>query len=523
MSTDYQLTIADYLSIFRRRAPYFIGIFTIVLLITIATAVIIPPVYRATGTIIVDTPQLTENVIPTAVRNKLDDQINAIMQRMMTRENIMQISNKHHLFEDFIAQPTTIQINKIRQRVFVETDNSSSAIRTNRQGQQAIAFTLSFEDRHPDVALYVANDLLSLFLELNAKLRTESAIEATDFLTQESDKLKSEVDRLEALISEYKQQHKNALPEQLTLRMTMLSRAENDLREVERDTNTLKEAIRTMEVELNSLKHGLGMDENSRQNLPSLKAELARISTIYTQSHPDVIRLKRKIKALEENTETASSANDSTDMQSLPIYKLQAKIESDKARLVSLAQQKEMLQRKIAENESAMILTPKVGQELDVLIRDRDIALKKFEEIRSKRMNAKIAENLESESKSGNFSVLEYPIMPEKPFKPNRIKIILIGFFLAIASAIAVAMALEAYDKRLQGIEAISHTLGTKPLTVIPYIPGEDDNLRKTRFKHFIKRAIVVVALILFVFLAAIHFLYMPVDLLFIKILTRFG
>jgi hypothetical protein len=104
------------------------------------------------------------------------------------------------------------------------------------------------------------------------------------------------------------------------------------------------------------------------------------------------------------------------DTPSLAVYRIQAKIDSDKARLSSLAQQREMLQGKIAENERAMILTPKVGQDLDVLIRDRDSAQRKYEEIRNKRMNAKIAENLESENKSGRFVVLDQPLLPEPPF-----------------------------------------------------------------------------------------------------------
>lgn len=524
MNPDYQLTFSDYLSMMRRRAPYLIGIFFTVFLGSIIVAIVIPPTFRATGTIIVDSPEFMDNVVPTSVRNKLDDQINDIMQRMMTRENILQLANKHHLFNTNInTQPSSVLIDKIRKRVFIETDNSNSAIRTNRQGQQAIAFTLSFEDRDPDVALHVTKDLISLFLDINAKLRTENATEATAFLTQESDKLKAEVDRHESLISVYKQEHKNALPEQLTLRMTMLSRAENDMREVERDTRTVKEAIRTMEVELDSLKHGSGVEDNSSQSLPALKAELARISAIYTESHPDVIRLKRKIEGLEKAAETPVAATNSPEIPSLAIYKLQAKIDSDKARLISLAQQREMLQRKIAENESAMIQTPKVGQELEILTRDRDIALKKFEEIRSKRMNAKIAENLESDNKSGNFSVLEYPILPEKPYKPNRFKIILIGLFLAIASSGGIVIALETTNKRIQGVEALTHVLGTRPLSVIPYLPSDEDNLRKMHQKQQVKQLLVAAVLVFVVFLAVLHFVYMPIDILFIKILSRFG
>jgi polysaccharide biosynthesis transport protein len=507
MAIAYELNLQDYLSIMRRRAPYMVIIFVSIFLLSIVLAIVTPPAYRATGTIIVVSQQLTDNVVSSTIRNKLDDQINSIKQRILTRENLIQLAGRHKLINENMSPPASSElVNNLRKNIIIEPDNSSDASRTNKQGQQAIAFTVSFEDRHPDVALEVTNDLIKLFLDWNIKLRTEGATEATDFLTQESDKLKVEVDRMEKLISEYKQQHSNALPEQLTLRMTMLSRAENDLREIERDSRSTKEEIRTLEVELAAAKRGEGLDQKSTESLPALKAELARLSAIYKDTHPDIKRLKYKIKAIENATDSPSAANTATEFTSLAVYRIQTKIDSDKARLVSLDQQRDMLQRKISENENSMIQTPKVGQELDVLIRDRDIAQKKFEEFRSKRMNAKIAENLESENKTGNLSVLEPPLLPEKPYKPNRVKIILLGFFLALVSSGGAMMLLESLDKRIRGAEALTHVLGYRPLVVIPYIPVLEDEVQR---KRMVKQAAIAGIVALVIIVMALIFAYL--------------
>ena len=100
--------------------------------------------------------------------------------------------------------------------------------------------------------------------------------------------------------------------------------------------------------------------------------------------------------------------------------------------------------------------TPGVAQSLDVLIRDRDSAQRKFDEIRNKKMNAQIAKNLESENKSERFNLLEPPILPEKPFKPNRVKIIVLGFFLALGSSGGMLMALITFDRRVRGVDALA-------------------------------------------------------------------
>jgi succinoglycan biosynthesis transport protein ExoP len=520
MATEYELTFHDYLSIMRARAPYLIGIFVTVLLISVVVSITIPPTYRATRTIMVESQQVSDNIVPSAVRNQLNDQINVIMQRLMTRDNLLLIANKYGLFKNNVVPLTTTElIDKVRDRIIIETESADNATHTNRQGQQAISFTLSFEDRHPEVALQVANELITLFLDLNVKLRTEGATETTAFLTEESDKLKIEVDRLEKLIAEYKQQNKNALPEQLTLRMTMLSRAENDLREVERDYRSTKEDLRSLEVQLSAAKQGMGEDTSTpAQTLPALKAEYARLSAVYKESHPDLRNLKHKIEAMEHISDTPASGIASSDAPSVAIYRIQAKIASDNSRLNSLAQQRDMLQGKITENDRAMLETPKVGQGLDALVRDRDTAQRKYDEIRNKQMNAQITQNLESENKGGRFSVLEPPLLPEKPFKPNRMKILALGFFLAMVSSGGGIMVLESINKRIRGTEALTHVLGYRPLVVIPYFIVQEEVVRRQRMLKLLVAAAVVA---LIVAVVALHFLYMPLDKLFMKILSR--
>lgn len=505
MSTDYELTLRDYLSIIRRRAPYLIGIFVAVLLISVIVAITIPPTYRATGTIMVESQQVPDTIVPTAIKNQLEERLNIIKQRVMTRENLVQIANNYNLFKHKLdAQTPSDLIDRIRNRIVVETSNSKDAMRSN---QQAIAFTLSFEAQNPEVALHVTNDLITLFLDWNVRLRTGVTTETTAFLTQESDKLKNEVFRLEKLIAAYKMQHSNTLPEQLTLRMSMLSRAENDMREVERDIRSTKENIRALEVELSAAKHGIG-DDNTLQSLPALKAELMRLSTIYNESHPDIKRVKRKIEVMEKTADmpasNLASVEDSNNTLSPAMYRIQAKINSDRARLSSLEQQKKMLNDKITANEDAMTKTPRVEQGLDALIRDRDSAQKKYEEILNKLMNAKIAESLESGNKTGRFSVLEAPLLPEKPFKPDRVKILLLGFIFALASSIGAMMILESVDKRIRGIDAFTHVLGYRPLVVIPFIPTQEDEVRR---KYILKVASISAAATLIIFAITLLFL----------------
>lgn len=516
MATEYELTLADYLSILRRRAPYMIGIFIAVLLIAIVAALAMPPTYRSTGTIMVESQQVFDSAMPNIAKSQVDERINTIKQRVLTRESLLQIINKHGLFKERASSMTTSElIDKMRGSVGIELINVDS-VQGGRSGKATIAFTLSFEDRYPGVAHQVTKDLVTLFLDWNVKLRTEGATETTFFFTQESDKLKDEVARLEGVIAGYKRDHGDSLPEQLEMRASMLARAENDLHEVERDIRSTNDALRSLEAELSVAKSGMG--EDTSQTLPRLKAEYANLSAIYTESHPDIRALKRKIEALEQEPDTSESEASLATASSLAVYRIQTKIDAANARLGSLEQQKKILRDKIAKNEQAMERTPRVKQELDVLIRERDTAQKKYEELLGKKMNAQIAQSLESENKSERFTLLEPPVLPEKPFKPDRIKIIVLGFFLAMASSGGAIMVLESIDKRIRGAEALAHILGQRPMVIIPYLPILEDDVRR---KRMYKLAIIAAFVALIVVAAALHFLYMPLDSLFMKIMAR--
>lgn len=481
MSTEYELTLSDYLSIMRRRAPYLIGTFIVVLLIAIKVAFSIPPTYRSTGTILVESPLVSENMVPGAIKNDLDERIDIIRQRVMTRDYLLQIVKKYGLFKESVgSMSTTDLIRDMRDRVVVESINSN----TSREGQPTFAFTISFEDQHPEVALQVANELVARFLQLNQ-------------------------------------------------RESMRARAESDLYEVERNIRGAKEELRILDAELSAANGRHGMtgaaipsqtlhsttgEGSSSQMLQTLKAEYTKLSAVYTESHPDVRALKRKIAALEQESRTSGSRTVPATNYSSAAYAIHVKVDAANAKLDSLMQQKKMLQDKIAQLDHSVEQTSTATQVQDVPVGDHNNVKRKDEEFRNQKMNAQIAQNLESENKSEKFSLLEPPILPDKPFKQNRLKILAMGFLLAIAFSGGATMALESTDKRIRGTEPLAHVLGYRPLVVIPYLSTQEEEVRRKQMR---KRALIAAVITLIAVMVALHFMYMRLDILFIKILAR--
>ncbi len=135
-------------------------------------------------------------------------------------------------------------------------------------------------------------------------------------------------------------------------------------------------------------------------------------------------------------------------------------------------------------------------------------------------VNAKIAEHLESENKAERFSILEPPIFPDKPIKPNRKKIIALGIFAALAGAIGLVALLEVLDKRVRGVDSLTALIKMRPLVVVPYITTQFE-LKKT--KLLTKYVLIAVLALIILALAIIHFMITPLDLLMVKLLAKFA
>ena len=172
----------------------------------------------------------------------------------------------------------------------------------------------------------------------------------------------------------------------------------------------------------------------------------------------------------------------------------------------------------MAQFEARITAAPKLEQEYRALTRDYDNAMGKYKEVREKEMQAQLAKSLETDRKGERFSLIEPPLVPEKPFKPNRPAILMLGLVLSVAGGVGNLALREIMDKGLRGARAVLAITGAPPLAVIPYIAIEADRHRRTR-RIRVWIAGVVIALV--VGIAAVHFFWKPLDILWFILLRR--
>ncbi|MEZ5756642.1 MAG: Wzz/FepE/Etk N-terminal domain-containing protein [Emcibacteraceae bacterium] len=523
--SEAELTLRDYFAILKRRYLFLIIPFVLVLAVSIGVALLMAPVYQSTGTIMVESQQIPDNFVQSTVTSYADERIGVITQRVMIRENLLRIIDKFNLFGDARRSiPASDLVERMRNMVSVEIISADVQGQKNN-GKTAIAFRISVEHSKPNLAFSVANEFVTLFLDENVRNRISRASETTDFLNNETTKLKDQLEDIENQVADYKQQNSSALPEHLDLRINQRERAVRAAEDIDLSIKTLESQKSLLEIDLSSRTYSTdnGQNEisaNPEQELAKLEAQLAEKSTIYGDAHPDIVSLKRKISQLKEKIAAGGGGGDgSPEIVGDPVAaKIQARIASiDDTIKTQLALKKE-LEKNIADLEKTIIQTPQVERGLRALNRNYENALAQYESIKAKLMDAQLSESLEEEKKAERFLVLEPPVLAEKPIRPNRQKIIMLGFLLAVAAGVGAIFLIEMIDGSVYGMARLTEAVQQQPLANIPYIETWEETAHsKNRIKIIagFSVASIVCALVL------VHFLYLPLDIFFFKVWSR--
>jgi polysaccharide chain length determinant protein (PEP-CTERM system associated) len=531
METDFEQDAAPlsyYLEIARRRLPLMAAVAVVIFLAAVIVSVALPPMYQSKATILVESQQIPSDLIKSTVTGYAEERIEVLRQQVMTRDNLLDIVNKYNLFRAARQQasPTDL-VEKLRSRIAVEKVNTSLSGRGNSGAKSAIAFSITYEDKNPVTAQKVAEELVNLFLNKNVTTRTQRAEDTTIFLGDQAKDLDRQVTATERKIAAYKAQYKDSLPENLGLNRSSLEQAQRDLDNAQSTERSLQQQITYLRLGSRSL--GSTDPSGGGESLSALKARLSSMMGTYGSAHPDVIALKRRIAAIEARPDATAEKNATSDTANIKALadsgdpsaiRLAAQLASNEAELEDIKNTETKLRAKITDLQHRIEQTPQVQQGLLQMQRDYDNALAKYREIKSKELEAQVAQNLEEEQKAERFTMLERPIAPDRPTKPNRVKIILLGFMLSLAGGAGSGVFAESVDRKIRGRRTLERLIGQPLLGTVPIL-WTDGETRKRQKRIRLIAGAVVAALIVAVI--AVHFLVMPLDIAWLKLVRRFG
>ena len=328
----------------------------------------------------------------------------------------------------------------------------------------------------------------------------------------------SDVDPLNPIMTEDGKVIMNPTERLKYLRLELIT-LQSSLSEKHPDIKKLKREIKELEIQTGDTDDSV---EKIRR-LNDLQGQLAALKGKLGSKHPDVVKLAKEVDLLSQEVDNLQTEKVTTEVSEEqpdnPAYiNLKTQITSTEMEIKSYAQQKKEIGEKIGAYQAMIEKAPLVEKTYNELMQDYENARFKYNEVMNKLMEAKIAQGMEESQQGERFTIIDPAQLPEKPFKPNRIAIILIGFVLAMGAGVGIAAIQEATDASVKTAEDLTGITGVPVFSTISLIETEEE-LKAKRKKRLVLLGSAVAAVILA--LIIIHFFVMPLDIAWIKIQRR--
>lgn len=521
---NQNLDIKIYLRAVGRRIVPMIIVTLVVFAAACAVAYLLPTVYRSEAKILVESQRIPTDLAQATITAQAAERIQRLHQRMMTRDNLLTIAREFNLYpSEKIALSSTEIVEIMRRDAQIEPINAGS-----RSTEQAIAFTVSFEYKQPAVTARVANRFVELILEQNIRSRTARATETREFFDRQLRNRREEFSNVEQRIIKFKNENRSTLPDTLDYRRERLASTQREIADIEQKLASLAEEKKLLEARAEGAKAGSIIDNGSEltvqeKELRRLQLLLTQLRSSYSDSHPDVRRVKAQIAAMGkvDNLDSVSSdkpASDSGEEVSALETKIAYQIDLATRQIASLTASRGILARRVESLNEANARTPETEASLLALINERDTLLEQQRQLATKIDLAAVGERLEENRQAERFEILEQATAPTEPTKPNRPLIVLGGFFASLGAGIGMVLLLEMMDPTLRGARALEGHFQVRPIVSVPFIETDAELLIRKR-KRFATVLISLTSIIAVLFV--LHTYYLPLDVIVEKMLIE--
>src|ERR1700676_2986881 len=220
--------------------------------LTLIVAIMWPPTYGTGATILIEQQEIPQDLVRSAISSFADQRVQVISQRVMTTQNLMSLIDRYKLYPELReSKPREVLLQKMRNDISLKMISADVIDpRSGRPTQATIAFSVSYQSRSPDLALKVANDLTSLYLNENLTSRTQLGQQPATFFSEESARQAAHIADLDKNLTAFKQKHNNDLPELVQLNLQTMERTELELHDAQNKLDALDSQRVLLEAQL---------------------------------------------------------------------------------------------------------------------------------------------------------------------------------------------------------------------------------------------------------------------------------
>ena len=429
MEPSQELDIRRYLRLVYKKRYVFIIAAAAIITATIVAGYLLPPMYEAKTIVLIERNFIKQLIKDITVMPSLDERVKVLSLVMKSRSLLLKVMADLDLD---VNKKSQAEIEKMVRNFQDKTEIRIEINKANRKDMDS--FAVVYQDRDPKRSMDYVNMLVRRYIEENLSSTREEAYGANRFISEQINFFKSKIDAVEGEIANYKRE---------------------------------KGVV-------------------THQRILALQKKVDDLSVQYTENHPDVIKAKAEIGALQDQLRQrrgASAPSRDADAGTSPSGPSsqergegQAATESA---LAAIAAKNERL-RAVIESQRAVLRTVPAGnRKLSDLERERDAHKKIYEELVASRGKSEVSTQVEVQNKSGTFRIVDAAVLPTKPVS-DRVKMILLGIGAGIAGAFLLVLLLDYLDDSVKTVDAL-RGLGVPVLAVIPSIQNAEELAERRR------------------------------------------
>jgi len=489
------------LAILRRRALIAAVAFTTVIAAAVAFAVYLPDLYRASAIVVIERP-LPDGVVRPTVSNELESRLYQIRQEILSRERLTGLIKRFNLYPE-LRTKTAFEDVLTQAREDIQWEANGPEQVSGRT--KTVAFTLTYTGADKHSVADVSNAIAQFFVEHNSAMRANEAKRATQLLEEQLTSARQQVAVQDARLRDFTVRNQAQLPQAAGVAMAAYQSLADELRrnrdDQRRNTDARDKLLEGLEDASTVAAAAKGVLASDPSGVP-LSKELAQASERLDQAkkdlieaerkglkadHPDIADINRRIATAEKDVldqkardlaafksrqsadaQRQAVSNAPQNLNALPRSKRSIKDFDDE--LSRLKTEEKDLQQRIAVLQQRFDSTPGVQEGYLQIQSDYASAKENYDVLARKFDEARLAESIETGHQGENFRILDAAVPPEGPSAPDRMRLVLMGFLLALAAMAAVVVVTEQFDTSFHTVDEVREFTAVPVIATIPQI-----------------------------------------------------
>ncbi|MGA2235097.1 MAG: XrtA system polysaccharide chain length determinant [Terriglobales bacterium] len=502
--------LAEIKGIVRRRRWQFLVPFFCGWVLVWGASWLIPSTYRSGTLILVEQPSVPEKYVVSNVDTDIQHQLNSITQQILSRTRLRRIIDSLGLYaEERKHKNPDDLVENMRKDIEIELSRGDD--------RKLSAFNIYYTNPDRKMAQLATAELANLFITENLEQRQEHSENTTKFLEDQLDQARAKLAAQEAKLRVFKDQHLGELPTQTQSNLQILSGLQNQVQANEDALNRAKQQNTYLESLINQYR---AMDTSSKpsgggsvglaeidKELDQLKAQLADLTSHYTDKHPDVRKTKEQIARTEKMREQIiadmnSRANNSTpqpaapsalDPKSAPLLELESQLKANRLEIANREAEIKDEQNKVSQYQARLNMAPVMEQQFADITRDYDQSKTDYESLLAKKNQSEMSTDLEKTQQGERFRMLDPPNLPTRPYKPNRLLFCSAGLVVGLVLGGGFAFGQEKLSGKLYSEREIKKLVPFDVIAEIPPIESLEEQSSHRRGAWIAAAAAVVI------------------------------